>query len=52
MGYLNPFKQPYFFMSGERTLLGRRIIVSNGVGCSLLPLRVFAPPQLHFITVS
>lgn len=52
MGYLNPFKQPYFFMSGERTLLGRRIIVSNGVGCSLLPLRVFAPPQLHFITIS
>lgn len=52
MGYINSSKRPYFFMSGDRTILGRRIIVSNGVGCSILPLRIFAPPQLHFIAVS
>jgi predicted MPP superfamily phosphohydrolase len=26
---------------------GRRLLVSNGVGCSTIPLRVFAAPEVH-----
>ena len=31
---------------------GTRVLVSNGIGCSLLPVRVGAPPQIHVITLS
>lgn len=44
-------------MYGERFLGGwhlenrTRLLVSNGLGTPLLPIRFFAPPQAHFITL-
>lgn len=31
---------------------GGRLLVSNGVGCTTLPLRLFAPPEVHVVTIS
>ncbi len=39
------------YRSGERTEHGARIIISNGVGTTFVPLRLFAPPQYHLITL-
>jgi predicted MPP superfamily phosphohydrolase len=41
----------YFFVSGDKTIDGMRVFVSNGVGTSRLPLRVGARPQLHLFTL-
>ena len=39
------------YRSGEISEHGTRIIISNGVGTTFLPLRLFAPPQYHLITL-
>jgi uncharacterized protein len=31
---------------------GRRLIVSRGVGCSALPIRLFSPPEVHLCTLA
>lgn len=50
-----------FFLSGYRTLeeqtrsgapFATRMLVSNGAGESLLPLRLFCPRQMHIITIA
>jgi predicted MPP superfamily phosphohydrolase len=30
----------------------RRMIVSHGVGCSALPLRIFTPPEVHLCLIT
>ncbi|MEG2388036.1 MAG: metallophosphoesterase [Clostridia bacterium] len=40
----------YFFMQGDHTVDGVRVVVSRGIGCSLLPVRIGAPPQMHLVT--
>lgn len=52
MGYRCAGNRPYFYLTGDHALRGTRVLVSNGIGCSLLPLRVGAPPQLHTITLT
>lgn len=49
MGYRHIKDRPYFFMSGDHVVGEVRVLVSNGIGCSLMPLRIGAPPQLHLI---
>ena len=44
-------KSRLFFLSGWREIDGARMLVSNGVGESLLPIRFGAPRQIHRITV-
>lgn len=39
----------YFFVRGVRQIDGMRIIVSNGVGMSTLPLRIGTKSELHLI---
>jgi predicted MPP superfamily phosphohydrolase len=40
------------YASGPFTLDGgRQLIVSRGVGCSTVPVRMFADPEVHLITV-
>ena len=52
MGYYRAGDRPYFYLSGDHMTRGTRVLVSNGIGCSLLPVRVGAPPQIHVITLS
>jgi len=41
------------FASGMHELRnGGRLLVSNGVGCSALPIRLFARPEIHVVTIS
>lgn len=49
MGYRDAKNRPYFFLTGDHQVGDVRVLVSNGVGCSLLPVRVGAEPQLHLI---
>ena len=52
-----PLLPSYIPDLGERYLRGwleenrAHILISNGVGTSLFPVRLFAPPQLHVITL-
>jgi len=39
------------YLSGWREEDRASILVSNGVGTSFLPVRLFAPPQIHLITL-
>lgn len=39
------------YISGWREENRAAILVSNGVGTSVLPVRLFAPPQVHLITL-
>ena len=39
------------YLSGWREENRAAILVSNGVGTSGLPIRLFAPPQIHLITI-
>lgn len=59
LGRLNPYSLGYdqtrglrdFYISGTHKLGGARLVVSNGVGTSLLPLRVGAPAQIHLFAL-
>ena len=44
-------KSRHFYVSGWREIDGARMLVSNGVGDSLLPIRIGAPRQIHRITL-
>jgi predicted MPP superfamily phosphohydrolase len=39
------------YASGLFNLGGRRLLVSRGVGCSTLPVRLFAHPEVHLVVV-
>lgn len=39
------------FRSGWYDMEGGQLMVSNGVGCSLLPIRIGAPAQIHLLTL-
>jgi predicted MPP superfamily phosphohydrolase len=40
------------YHGGEFTLSGqRRLLVSNGVGCSTVPMRLFAAPEVHLCLI-
>lgn len=49
MGYRHTKDRPYFFLTGDHVVGEVQVLVSNGIGCSLMPLRIGAPPQLHLI---
>ena len=51
MGYRRARGRPYFYLTGDHATRGTRVLVSNGIGCSLLPVRVGAPAQIHVITL-
>lgn len=42
-------ENPYYLMAGSKVVEGTRLMVTNGVGESLLPIRVGAPPQMHLL---
>lgn len=50
VGYEGGLHRKNFFVTGEHQLGAARLIVSNGVGTTALPLRVGAPPQLHLVS--
>ncbi|MDO4547328.1 MAG: metallophosphoesterase [Clostridia bacterium] len=45
-------RRKYFFVNGEHDVDGMKIIVSNGIGCSLLPVRIGVAPQINLFTLS
>ena len=49
-GYENARHAPNFFLTGLHSIHHSRFLVSNGIGTSLLPVRLGAPPQVHLIT--
>lgn len=49
MGYAHAKKRKYFFMGGIRTFGETTAVVSNGIGYSLLPLRIKADPEIHIL---
>ncbi len=48
---VNPSMYGERFLSGWHLENRTRLLVSNGLGTPLLPIRFFAPPQAHFITL-
>lgn len=40
------------YRTGWKEENGARILISNGVGTSVVPMRFFAPPQIHLITLT
>ncbi len=49
VGYEREFGRKHFHVSGDHRLGSARLIVSNGIGTSLVPLRIGAPPQVHLV---
>lgn len=49
VGYEREFDHKHFHVSGDHPLGSARMIVSNGIGTSLVPLRVGAPPEVHLV---
>ena len=45
-------KRRYFFVKGDHEVDGMRILVSNGIGYSLMPIRLNAPPEVHLIELT
>ena len=39
------------YRSGWYEAFGGRVLVSNGVGSSKMPVRLFVPPQAHIVTL-
>ena len=39
------------YRSGWYEAFGGRVLVSNGVGSSKMPVRLFVPPQAHVVTL-
>jgi len=48
---LLPWQWSWRYTSGIYKTDGTTIIVSNGVGTRLLPIRLFAPPQINLVTL-
>lgn len=46
-----PNRRRFFRVTGAHNLEGMRLLVSNGIGASKLPLRVGAEPQIHLLTL-
>lgn len=40
------------YRTGWKEENGARILISNGVGTSVVPMRFFAPPQIHLLTLT
>lgn len=45
-------RRQYFFISGHHVVRSMHILVSNGIGYSLLPIRFGAPPEVHMLSLA
>ncbi len=48
-GYEREFGRRHFHVTGTHRLGDARLIVSNGIGTSLIPMRIGAPPEVHLV---
>ncbi len=52
LGYERTKGLSNFYLSGQHQLGPSTLLVSNGIGTSVAPLRIGAPPEMHIVTFS